>query len=162
MKDNKKALKESYTNNTIIAENSAKKSFLLYTEQQEVINELSNDDAGKLLKAIYNYASDQIIPDFDGILKFVFIPIRQQIDRNNKKYEETKEKRRMAGSKGGKQRALNLAKQANATFAKQIKQVQANQADNVNVNVNDNVNVNIKENSNKTGGIYECEYNPML
>lgn len=101
-----------------------KTSFILFADQAEVINELSDEDAGKLMKAVYNYAATGEVPNFEGILKFVFIPIRQSIDKNTEKYNAVVEKRRIAGSKGGKQRVAN---QANATFAKQT---QANQADN--------------------------------
>lgn len=133
MTENKNALEnESSSKNTyIIAQNAIKDSFVLYTAQKEVIDNLSDEDAGKLFKGIYEYVSGSE-PKFNDLLKVVFIPIRQQLDRNAQKYAEIKEKRRIAGAKGGKQK---LANQANANFANQS---QANQA----VYVNDNVNVN--------------------
>lgn len=133
MTENKNALEnESSSKNTsIIAQNAIKESFVLYTAQKEVIDNLSDEDAGKLFKGIFEYVSGSE-PNFNDLLKFVFIPIRQQLDRNAQKYAEIKEKRRIAGAKGGKQK---LANQANANFANQN---QANQA----VYVNDNVNVN--------------------
>ena len=143
MAEIKKALKpeDSVTTN-IIPQNTDKESFILYTEQKEVIDNLTDEDAGKLFKGIFEYAVGNE-PEFNNLLKLVFIPIRQQLERNAKKYSEIKEKRRIAGAKGGKQKVAN---QANATFAKQNKQDQANQAvyvnGNVNVNVNDNVSPN--------------------
>lgn len=133
MVENKKALaRESHTTDFIISQNAKKESFILYTEQKEVFENLSDEDAGKLIKGIFEHATGNQ-PEFNNLLKLVFIPIRQQLDRNTQKYLETKEKRRVAGAKGGKQKVAN---QANANFAKQN---QANQADND--NVNDNVNV---------------------
>lgn len=134
MTENKNALEnESSSKNTsIIAQNAIKESFVLYTEQKEVVDSLSDENAGKLFKGIYEYVSGSE-PQFNNLLKFVFIPIRQQLDRNAQKYAEIKEKRRIAGTKGGKQK---LANQANANFANQS---QANQAVNVYDNVNDNV-----------------------
>lgn len=147
MEDNKKALKleDSVTTN-IIPQNTDKGSFILYTEQKEVIDNLTDEDAGKLFKGIFEYAVGNE-PEFNNLLKLVFIPIRQQLERNAKKYSEIKEKRRIAGAKGGKQKVAN---QANANFAKQS---QANQAVNVHDNVNDNDNVYLskdkyKENNN--------------
>lgn len=69
-----------------------------------------------------------------------FAFIRVALDRDAEAWQSKREKRREAGSLGGKQRAAN---QANATFAKQTKQTQANQAVPVNVPVSVNVNENI-------------------
>lgn len=138
MTETKKALKvEDSAAIDIISQNATKNSFVLYTEQKEVIDNLSDEDAGKLFKGIFEYALGNE-PEFNNLLKLVFIPIRQQLERNAKKYSEIKEKRRIAGAKGGKQKVANLA---NANFAKQS---QANLAVNVhdNVHVNDNDNVN--------------------
>lgn len=137
MTETKKALKvEDSAAIDIISQNATKNSFVLYTEQKEVIDNLSDEDAGKLFKGIFEYALGNE-PEFNNLLKLVFIPIRQQLERNAKKYSEIKEKRRIAGAKGGKQKVANLA---NANFAKQS---QANQA----VNVNDNVHVNDNDNN---------------
>lgn len=134
MEENKKALEnESLPSNEIIAQ---KESFILFVEQRETVEALPDEEAGKLIKGIYAYAAGESL-NLSGAVKIAFIPIRQQMDRNAKKYEEIKEKRRLAGSQGGKQRVAN---QANATFAKQTqandKQSLANQADNVNDNDN--------------------------
>ncbi|MGN0614203.1 MAG: DUF6291 domain-containing protein [Porcipelethomonas sp.] len=116
-----------------------KKSFVLYTDNAEQFQILSDEQAGKLIKAIFAYSENNIVPDFaDGMLTMAFSFIKGQIDRDSEKWEETRKKRAEAGRKGGRQSQAN---QANASFAKQIKQSQANQA--VNVNVNDNVNVNV-------------------
>ena len=119
---------------------AGKKSFVLYTDNAEQFEMLSDEQAGKLIKAIFSYSENKITPDFaDGMLTMAFSFIKGQIDRDSEKWEETRKKRAEAGRKGGKQ---NQANQANASFAKQIKQNQANQA----VNVNDNVNVNVNDN----------------
>ena len=111
---------------------ATKKSFVLYTDSAEQFEILSDEQAGKLIKAVFNYAENRILPKFDdGMLIMAFSFIKGQIDRDSEKWEETRKKRAEAGRKGGKQT------QANASSAKQTKQNQANQA--VNVNVNDNV-----------------------
>lgn len=121
----------------------AKDSFILYTEQKEVIDKLSDEQAGKLIKAIYEYVETGQMPKLDALLEIVIIPFKQNIDRNANKYEETKKKRSEAGKIGAEVKKQMKAKQANANFAKSK---QANQADNV--NDNDNVNVNENDNNN--------------
>ena len=120
-----------------------KDSFILYTEQKEVIDKLSDEQAGKLIKAIYEYVETGQMPKLDTLLEIVIIPFKQNIDRNADKYEEIKQKRSLAGKAGAKIKKQKQAKQANANF---VKQTVANQA--VNVNDNDNVNVNDNDNNN--------------
>ena len=79
-----------------------KDSFILYTEQKEVINKLSDEQAGKLIKAIYEYGETGQMPKLDTLLEIVIIPFKQNIDRNADKYEEIKQKRSLAGKKGAK------------------------------------------------------------
>ena len=125
-----------------------KDSFILYTEQKEVINKLSDEQAGKLIKAIYEYVETGQMPKLDTLLEIVIIPFKQNIDRNADKYEEIKQKRSLAGKKGAKIKKQKQTKQANAKF---VKQAVANQAvnENVNVNENDNENVNVNDNDNE-------------
>lgn len=70
-----------------------KDSFILYNKYQEVFEELSDEDAGKLIKAILEYSNTGICT-LGGVLKAVFTSIKQDIDYNNKKYEEKCEKNR--------------------------------------------------------------------
>ena len=133
-----------------------KDSFILYTEQKEIINKLSDEQAGKLLKAIYEYTSNGEIPDLDLTLDIVFTQIRQTLDRNTNKWNQIKQRRSEAGKLGAKTKKQNEAKEANANFVKNeiakeananfVKDEKANQA----VNVNDNVNVNVNDNVNDT------------
>ena len=70
-----------------------KKSFLLYQDQEEVVNSLTDAQAGQLFKAIFKYNKGEN-PQLDPILKIVFIPIRQALDRDEKKYQEICQKNR--------------------------------------------------------------------
>ena len=127
----------------MVKEMAEKNSFVVYTDIAETLEELEDAQVAALFRGMVKYQQTGEDPKFRGTLKYVFIPIRQQMDRDNEKWSKTKEARSAAGRKGGKQ---TQAKQANACFVKQIKQKQANQA--VNVNVNDNVNVNVNGNVN--------------
>ena len=126
-----------------------KDSFLLYVNHRKFFEQLTLKQAGMLINGIFEYVEDGKVPKLDAVSKMAFISIKQNLDINAEKYKETVERRRIAGSKGGKQRAANLkneaneANEANATFAS--KNV-ANQADNDNVNENDNENDNENEN----------------
>lgn len=118
-----------------------KKSFVLYADQREVFEELSNEDAGKLIKHIYAYVNDENPETEDKLIRLAFLPIKTQLKRDLKLWEDKKQVRSEAGKKGGLAKASNatnsLAKPSNA------KQSLANLA--VNVNVNDNVNDIYKE-----------------
>lgn len=110
-----------------------KDSFILYTEQKEVIDKLSDEQAGKLIKAIYKYVETEKMPELDKLLDIVIIPFKQNLDRNKEKYNKISEIRAKAGAKGGKQKKQ-----------KQTKEINCN--DNVNENVNENDNVNVNDN----------------
>ena len=68
-----------------------KDNFLLKKSQQIVFNELSDVDAGKLIKGIFNYVNSGD-SELDGYLKIVFIPIKNEIDKNEKNYQKRCEK----------------------------------------------------------------------
>lgn len=81
-----------------------KESFILYTEQKELFHELTDEQAGILIKKIFDYVETGVRPDFSGMCKMAFITIRQMLDRNAEKYEEKREKMSQNGKKGGRPR----------------------------------------------------------
>lgn len=83
------------------------KSFILYTEQKEVIDSLTDEQAGQLFKGIFKYVNGEDV-EFDGMLKVAFIPIKQNLDRNIEKWNEVKEKRKKAGKIGAEKRWNNV------------------------------------------------------
>jgi len=113
-----------------------KKSFVLYTDQREVFEELSDEDAGKLIKHIFSYVNDENPETDDKLIRLAFLPIKTQLKRDLKMWDEKKQLRSEAGKKGGLAKSSNakqsLAKPSNA------RNDLANLA--VNVNVNGNVN----------------------
>lgn len=119
------------------------KSVLLYTEWAKPLQGLPLEDVGRLFYAILNYTETGNPQTFDSpaaAMAWEFIRIR--LDGNLQKWDEICQKRREAGSLGGKQR------QANATFAKQN---QANQA------IHDHLHVHVHEktSSSSSGGAPE-------
>lgn len=125
-----------------------KNSFIVYAADiKETLDKLTDDQVAELFRGMVDYQITGEAPEFSGVLEFAFIPIRQQMDRDNTKWEQTKAKRAESGRRGGirsgevrKAKAENEANEASASKSKQTKQNEANEA--VNVNVNDNVNVN--------------------
>lgn len=135
-----------------------KDSFILYTEQKEVVDKLTDEQAGKIFKAIYEYVQTDKMPELDGLLDIIIIPFKQSLDRNTEKWEEIKKKRSEAGKLGAEIKKQKQAKEANANFAKNEI---ANQAVNVsvpvpvNVNVKDNVNVNDNASDSCVDGLHK-------
>lgn len=119
-----------------MAEN--KKSFVMYADYLHTFNELTDEEAGKLIKHLLMYVND-INPILnDRLLKIAFEPIKQQLKRDLKDWELIKEKR----SKAGKISA-ELKKQ-NSTNSTSVKFVEQNST-NSTVNVNDTVTVNVND-----------------
>ncbi len=124
-----------------------KNSFILYCDTGQHLELLSDEDAGLLFKGIVHYADTGELPQLPPMAAMAFSFIRAQIDRDQEKWNTTREKRRAAGKSGGlksgesRQRS-NEAKEANASNPKQN---EADEADNVNVTVpvTDNVPVTV-------------------
>ena len=110
-----------------------KKSFILYVDQKDLWNKLPDEIAGKLIKHIYSYVSDENPSSDDLIVEIAFEPIKQQLKRDLKLFEEKRVKRSEAGIAGANKRWQEIANDS-----KRISSI-AKIADNV--NVNDNVNV---------------------
>lgn len=117
-----------------------KQSFVLYADIREPLSELSDEQVGRLFRAVLDYVADGKRPKFKGALGLAFAFVRSSIDRNAEKYQRTIERRRAAGRAGGqasaearKKRAEEQenddeANQANSTFANDRQRFQANQA----------------------------------
>ena len=81
-----------------------RESFVLYSNLKDVLDVLTDEQSGKLFKAIVNY-NNGIEPQFDdAVLAMAFIPIKQGLDSNNAAWEETKKARSEAGKKGMEKR----------------------------------------------------------
>ena len=64
------------------------KTILLFTEQRDAIGYLTDEEAGQIFKAIYDYAGEGVVPTFPGPMMSVFAMIRSQIDRSRDAYKE--------------------------------------------------------------------------
>lgn len=119
-----------------MAEN--KKSFLLYCDLLHTVEELTNEEAGKLFKHILNYVNDKNPQTTDRIIRIAFEPIKQVLKRDLVKYEQIREKKRQAGIASAESRKQNQQVLTGVGICQQ----EATDST-VNVNVNDSVNVNV-------------------
>lgn len=111
-----------------------KKSFILYCDQQGLFNKLPDEIAGKLIKHIFAYVNDENPIASDLLLEIAFEPIKLQLKRDLRKYDEYIDKQRINGAKGGRPTKPNETQKTQAFFDKPKK------ADNVNANENENDN----------------------
>lgn len=149
---------------------ATRNSFVLYTEYRDHIKLLTDEDKGKLLTAIFDYAAGEH-PDVSGMAMMAFSFIRAQMDRDAASYEEKIAHRQNAGKRGGRPKKessedeeepeepektngyFEKAKKANGFLGFQEKAKKANgffeKQNNpvyVDVYVNDNVDVNVNDN----------------
>jgi len=110
-----------------------KKSFLLYCDQQGVFNKLPDEIAGKLIKHIFAYVNDENPPCDDLLLTIAFEPIKTQLKRDLRKYDDYIDKQKFNGAKGGRPKKEEITQITQPFFQEPKK------ADNVNVTDNDNV-----------------------
>lgn len=128
----------------------SKKSFVLYCDLIHTVEHLPNDKAGELFKHILSYVNDRDPVTDCIVVKLAFEPIRQQLKRDLSKWDEIKEKRRIAGLASAEAKRL-AAEQAltNSTHVESVEQTSTNST--VSVNVNGNVNGNVNDKKRKEG-----------
>ncbi len=71
-----------------------KKSFVLYHDYFEHVALLSDEEAGKLFKAVLEYVNTGIMPELRGASFMAFSFISSQLKRDLDKYEEKCRKNR--------------------------------------------------------------------
>lgn len=84
------------------SDNKKPDGIILYKEKYELIANLNDEQRGKLLLALFEFAFDeQVNTELDAITNMVFIIIKQSIELDRKKYERISEMRKRMGQKGG-------------------------------------------------------------
>lgn len=120
---------------------NVKTSFVLYTQIAETLKELTDEEKGQLFQAILDYQTTGEVPELNRVVKMAFIPIMQDLDANNEKWEKTRQARSRAGQYSANKRQQKATNSTHVDFVEQ-------KATNSTVNVNDNVNVNVNVNDN--------------
>ena len=113
-----------------------KNSFILYTEQKAVIDKLTDEQAGKLIKAIYAHETGEEY-NLDAILDLVITPFLTSLERNTEKYQKRVETNKK-----------NIAKRWNEEDTKNTngKNGIQNDTNDTNGNDSDSVSDNVNEN----------------
>lgn len=121
-----------------------KKGFVLYADLLHTIEHLTDDQTGKLFRHILKYVNDLNPETDDQLIKIVFEPIKQQLKRDLKKYENRAERSRENGKKGGR------PKKPTETQKTQQVNLKPRKPDKDKDNVKDNVkDINKEKNKNK-------------
>lgn len=81
-----------------------KKAFYLYNDYIDHVELMSDEDAGKLFKAILKYENGMETGELSDVAAIAFSFIKNQLDRDADKYEEICRKNRQNGMKGGRPR----------------------------------------------------------
>lgn len=110
-----------------------KKSFVLYSDLIHTVSKMPNDKAGELFKHILSYVNDEQPKTDDLIIQLTFEPIRQQLKRDLKKYEDKKKQWSEAGKRSAEVRKANKNQRTLTT----VKNVATDSTVNDNVSVND-------------------------
>lgn len=124
-----------------MAEN--KKSFILYCDLIHTVKKMPMLKRGELLTIVLEYVNDENPTVDDIIVDLVFEPIKQQLKRDLRKWENTSETRSEIGRKGGiasgiKRKEQKEANEAITLMTKQKEAKGSKRTDNVTVTVNDN------------------------
>ncbi|MFN6303668.1 MAG: DUF6291 domain-containing protein [Planctomycetota bacterium] len=114
-----------------------RKSFIIYKDALEILDELDLETSGKLFHAIKNYQKDGTEPE-DREMRLLFFNFKQQFIRDQQKYDEASERNKENGKKGGRPVKAKETEITQSVFHKPKKA----DNDNGNGSVNDNVNVN--------------------
>ncbi|NDD84050.1 hypothetical protein EBZ38_07205, partial [bacterium] len=128
-----------------------KKSFIIHLDSLDILDELSLEQAGKLLHAFRDFHNENE-PNLDSILRIVFLPFKKQFQRDIEKYDATVVRNSLNGSKGGRPKKPTKSKQNRENpvgiLALGKNPLKPKKADNDNVSDNDNDNGSDKDNGN--------------
>ena len=126
-------------------------SFILYGSYEEQLNMLTDEQAGKWIKAIYTYVRTGEKHSDDPLVAMLLSVAGHQLDIDARKYAEKKERLKEAGRKGGLQKAKNLAEASHAANCVANLAVDVDDDVNVDVDVDEYVDADVDVLDNKTG-----------
>ena len=82
-------------------------SFILYTSYYAIIEGLTDEQLGKLMSAIFIYARDGEVINLEPTLRMAFAFIKDDMERNQAKYNEKREKLRANAQKRWQKKQLD-------------------------------------------------------
>ena len=121
---------------------ATKKGFLLLNNQIEIIETLTDEQAGQLLKAFYDYNNGNEVK-LKGLMNSIFKQFKVIFDENEQRYQEKCEKNKKNIEEYWKK--VKEEKNTNEYERKRMNTM----ATNININKNINTNTNINTNKSK-------------
>lgn len=85
---------------------SSKRSFIIHKDSLSVLDDLDDEQAGKLFKAIKAY-HEGVIADMDSLTRIAFSPFRAQFERDLEKYNKIVNRNRNNGLNGGRPKSCD-------------------------------------------------------
>lgn len=117
------------------------KSFIIHKDSLSVLDELTNEQAGVLFRAIKAFQLGEEL-ELDALTKIAFAPFKSQFIRDLDKYNETCDRNRRNGKIGGRPRKEEKPTETQKT---QVVFEKPKKADSKSKNKNDSKNDNDKE-----------------
>lgn len=105
-----------------------KQTFLMYKDWDLFINDLTDEQAGKLLKAIYAKQNGRDA-DVDESIKTLYLYIVKKLDENDEKYQVISERRKAAADAKWRKYEENKRMQKDANSANASKHMQMHNND---------------------------------
>ena len=129
-------------------------SFILYSSYEEVLKELSKEEIGEVLMAIFAYQRTGEKPELSKGANIAFLFIKNQLDIDAEKWAKEVENRSKAGKKGMEKRwgKKNITED-NSVISDITKITECD---------NENEIVNEYEKENENEDVYENKVNPLL
>lgn len=97
-----------------------KKTFVLHTDSLDVIEELTDEQAGKLFKAIAQHNRGEEVVIEDLIVKIAFIPIMKQLIRDGEAYDKVVKRNQENGKNGGRPKKETEVKEVSKEEAEEV------------------------------------------
>ena len=69
--------------------NTSKKSFVLYNDLKLTLDKLTDDQAGKLIKAVFEWQVNGSLPELDFTIDIIITPIIEQLKRDSSRWKKT-------------------------------------------------------------------------
>ena len=129
-------------------------SFILYSSYEDILKELSKEEIGELLMAIFAYQRTGEKPELSKGANIAFLFIKNQLDIDAEKWAKEVENRSKAGKKGMEKRwGKKNIKEDNSVISNITKITEYD---------NENEIVNEYENEKENEDVYENKVNPLL
>lgn len=91
--------------------NNKRKSFIIHIDSLEILDKLTDEQAGKLFRAIKaHHAGEEL--ELDLTTDLIFTPFKSQFDRDDEKYSKIVERNKNNGLKGGRPKTQEIPEES--------------------------------------------------